>query len=218
MFKKIRKIATTKMFGRLIYGLALIYSMTFRVKVVNESQWMDYLEKGGRVLLCCWHQQFFIGVRLIRRYWAYSMTVMISKSTDGEIASRVAESAKIFPVRGSSSRGGGPALKEMINRLRQHRLALHLLDGPRGPAGEVKPGAIAIADAADAAIVPVHVRADRAWYMRSWDQYMVPKPFARVTVTFCPVRILEPIQSAEDFERQRKLLEDTLLPYLKRRT
>jgi len=216
MFKKLRRIATIKLGGSLVYYLALIYSMTFRLKVVNDAEWINFLEQGGRVLICCWHQQFFIGVRVFRRYRKYSASVMISKSTDGDIASRVAEAADVFPVRGSSSRNGGPALKEMIARLNQGRLAVHLLDGPRGPAGVVKAGAIAIASGADAAIVPGFVAADRAWYMGSWDRYMIPKPFARVTVTFCPLLKMPPIKDDHIFEEQRQILENTLQPYLKR--
>ena len=216
MFKKLRKIATVKLVGSLVYYLALIYSMTFRVKVINDREWIDYVEKGGRVLLCCWHQQFFIAVRLISRYRKYNVSVMISKSTDGDIASRVAESAGVFPVRGSSSRNGGPALKEMISRFKDGRMALHLLDGPRGPAGIVKPGAIAIASGADAAIAPVYVQADRAWHARSWDQYMVPRPFSRVTVTFCPLLKIPSSLKNEEFERYRENLENSLRPYLVR--
>ncbi|HLZ18934.1 MAG TPA: lysophospholipid acyltransferase family protein [Smithellaceae bacterium] len=216
MFKKLRKIATVKLVGSLVYYLALIYSMTFRVKVINDHEWIDYVEKGGRVLLCCWHQQFFIAVRLISRYRKYNVSVMISKSTDGDIASRVAESAGVFPVRGSSSRNGGPALKEMISRFKDGRMALHLLDGPRGPAGIVKPGAIAIASGADAAIAPVYVQADRAWHARSWDQYMVPRPFSRVTVTFCPLLKIPSLLKNEEFERYRENLENILGPYLVR--
>ena len=216
MFKKLRKIATVKLGGSLIYYLALLYSMTFRVKVVNETEWRDYVKKGGKVLICCWHQQFFIGVRLFRRYRQYSTSVMISKSTDGDIASRIAEAAKVHPVRGSSSRNAGPALKEMITRLKSGNIAVHLLDGPRGPSGVVKPGAIAIAAGAGAAIAPAYVDADRAWHMGSWDKYMVPKPLANVTVTFCPLMDIPVIKDDVDFEKQRQALEDILKPHLKR--
>jgi len=216
MFKKLRRIATVKVGGSLVYYLALIYSMTFRLKVENDAEWRNYIEQGGRVVIGCWHQQFFIGVRLFRRYVKYKTLVMISKSTDGDIASRVAEAAMAFPVRGSSSRGGGPALKEMITRLRSGKLAVHLLDGPRGPAGVVKAGVIAIANDAGAAIAPGYVEADRAWHAHSWDKYMVPKPFARVTVTFAPLIKLPAKLDTHDFETYRKRLEDVLQPHLKR--
>jgi lysophospholipid acyltransferase (LPLAT)-like uncharacterized protein len=216
MFKKLRRIAAVKLGGNIFYYLVRMYSATFRLKVEKEAEWLNYLEQGGRVLICCWHQQFFIGVKLFVRYRKYSASVMISKSLDGDIASRIAEAAGVFPVRGSSSRNGGPALREMISRLRRGRLAIHVPDGPRGPAGIVKGGVIAIASGADAAIAPGYVTADRAWYMKSWDKFMVPKPFARVTVSFCPLMKLPPIKDSHDFEEQRQILENTLQPYLKR--
>ena len=215
MFKKLRRIATVKMGGSLIYYLIRIYSASLRLKVINEEEWIDYLERGGRALLCCWHQQFFIGMRLFSRYKKYTAYVMISKSTDGDIASRVAETANFFPVRGSSSKGGGAALKQMISRLKTGKLAIHLLDGPRGPAGIVKAGAIAIASGAEAAIVPVHVQADRAWHAHSWDKFMIPKPFAHVTVTFCPLMTVDRDPDVNQYEEYRQQLEDTLKPYLK---
>ena len=216
MFKKLRRIAAVKLGGSLLYYFARIYTATFRLKIENDSEWIEYLEKGGRVLLCCWHQQFFVGVRVFARYKKYETSVMISKSLDGDIASRVAEAADVYPVRGSSSRNGGPALKEMIRRLNRGCLAVHLLDGPRGPAGVVKGGAIALAFGADAAIAPGYVAADRAWYAKSWDKYMIPKPFARVTVTFCPLILPPPVKDGHSFEEQRQLLERTLQPHLKR--
>ena len=216
MFKKLRRIAAVKFGGSILYYLVRLYSATIRMKVTNEAEWINYLEQGGRVLICCWHQQFFIGVKLFVRYRKYSASVMISKSLDGDIAARIAESADVFPVRGSSSRNGGPALKEMITRLKRNRLAVHLLDGPRGPAGVVKAGVIAIADGADAVIAPAYATADRAWYAKSWDKYMVPKPFSCVSVTFCPLIKLTPIKDNHGFEQQRLRLEQTLQPYLKR--
>lgn len=216
MFKKLRRIAAVKFGGSILYYLVRMYSATFRLKVENENEWINYIEQGGRVLLCCWHQQFFAGVRLYARYRKYSALVMISKSLDGDIASRIAEATGLCPVRGSSSRNSSPALKEMITRLKCGRLALHLLDGPRGPAGVVKGGVIAIASGANAAIAPGYVTADRAWHMKSWDKYMVPKPFARVTIVFCPLMQLPPIKDKNDLENQRQILENTLAPYLKR--
>ncbi|PKN19848.1 MAG: hypothetical protein CVU71_05635 [Deltaproteobacteria bacterium HGW-Deltaproteobacteria-6] len=216
MFKKLRRLAAVKFGGSIFYYFVRMYAATFRLKLENEAEWRAYLEQGGKVLICCWHQQFFIGVRLFLRYRKYSPSVMISKSLDGDIASRIAEKSDIFPVRGSSSRSGGRALKEIIARLNHGRLAAHLLDGPRGPAGVVKGGAISIASGANAAIVPTYVTADRAFYLKSWDRYMVPKPFARVTVRFYPLMELPPIRDNSDFEEQRQILEKTLQPHLKR--
>jgi lysophospholipid acyltransferase (LPLAT)-like uncharacterized protein len=141
---------------------------------------------------------------------------MSSRSLDGQIAAGVAQRSGFYTVWGSSSRGGVTALKEMINRIKQHRLAAHILDGPRGPAGIVKVGAIAIAHGAGAVIIPGFVTADRAWYLHSWDRFMIPKPFARVTITFCPKIELPPVMDKADYENQRKRLEMIMQPYLQR--
>jgi hypothetical protein len=214
MFKKLRKFAKTRFAGALLYWIVRLYCSTFRLKIENEAEWFNYLEEGGRILICCWHQQFFVGVRVFNKYRKYRPPLMSSRSLDGQIAAGVAQRSGFYTVWGSSSRGGGTALKEMINRIKQHRLAAHIMDGPRGPAGIVKAGVIAIAHGADAAIVPAYARADRAWYLHSWDKFMIPKPFACVTVNFCPKIKLPPAKDKADFEGQRQMLENVMRPYL----
>ncbi len=214
MFKKLRNIARTGAAGAIIYWIVRLYCATFRLKVENEAQWLDYLEKGGQVLLCGWHQQFFAGIRIFKKYRKYQPGLMSSKSLDGQIAAGVAKRAGCYTVWGSSSNSASAALKKMIRRLNDHRLAVHVLDGPRGPAGVVKAGAIAIAHGAGAVIVPGVVIADRSWYLGSWDRFMIPKPFARVTIKFFPKIELPSIMDKAEYENQRKRLEMIMQPYL----
>ena len=219
MFKKLRKVAVLKLGSSLLRYLVYLYSLTFRLTIVNEKPWRDYVEQGGKAVLCCWHQQFFISVYFARRYLKYKVVVMVSRSADGDLAARVVEAAKAYAVRGSSSQGGASAMKEMIERLKEKKslVAFQILDGPRGPAGKVKPGIIAIGARADAIIVPVTITADRAWYMKSWDRFMIPKPFAHVRVNFFPFMKVPPFEeNSEEFEQQRQILENTLAPGLKR--
>jgi len=216
MFKKLRKLATTKTGSKIIYWLVHSYCATFRLKVVNEESWLNYLEHGGRVLMCMWHQQLFTAFYYGKKFGKYNPSIMTSKSLDGEITAGVASQIGCYPVRGSSSRDGGPALKELTNRLKKYGLAILFPDGPRGPAGVSKPGAISLAHAADAVILPMYIKAENAWYLNSWDKFMIPKPFSRVTIGFYEMIKLPPIQSKVDLENQRKMLEDILQPYLVR--
>jgi hypothetical protein len=78
----------------------------------------------------------------------------------------------------------------------------------------VKAGAIAIAHGAGAVIVPGVVIADRSWYLGSWDRFMIPKPFARVTIKFFPKIELPSIMDKAEYENQRKRLEMIMQPYL----
>ena len=207
MFKKIRNAITSQLATALLYRLIRAYSWTFHIKVENEDGWLTYLENGGRVLLCIWHQQFFPAIRYFKKYQKYNPSLMISRSKDGEIIAGVAKRTGWHPVRGSSSRGGSEALHGMIDRLKTSRLSGHVVDGPRGPAGIVKSGVIRMAHTTGAMVVPLFTSADNAWYMNSWDKFMIPKPFAKVTLRFGEMIKLDPSENNEDFEKQRLHLE-----------
>jgi hypothetical protein len=197
-----------------LYRFIRAYSRTFRLRIENEREWMDHYRQGGAVLLCVWHQQFFAAIRHFKSYEAYSPSLMISKSKDGAIIAGVAERSGWKAVRGSSSTDGRLALGAMIDNLKQFRLAAHILDGPRGPAGRVKAGAIQLAHAAEAMMVPVYTAADRAWYFKSWDRFMLPKPFANVTLRFGRMIDYNALNFNDNFEQKRLELERTMLPGL----
>ncbi len=184
MSRGFKKILTSRITISLLYRFIREYSRTFRLQVENEGQWMDHVDSGGAVVLCCWHQQFFSAIRHFRDYRHYRPSLMISRSADGEIIAGVAEKTGWDVVRGSSSRGGRDALTRMAEKLKQSRVAAHIVDGPRGPAGTVKAGVIRLAQLGGAVIAPFSTRTDRAWYFNSWDRFMIPKPFARVTLRF----------------------------------
>jgi lysophospholipid acyltransferase (LPLAT)-like uncharacterized protein len=95
------------------------------------------------------------------------------------------------------------------------RLACHIVDGPTGPAGIVKAGVIQLARTADAAIIPFYVSADRAWYFNSWDSFFLPKPFAKVIISFGEMIKFTPAEDTDTFESQRLYLEKIMLPELR---
>ncbi|PKN60255.1 MAG: hypothetical protein CVU53_04030 [Deltaproteobacteria bacterium HGW-Deltaproteobacteria-11] len=198
----------------LLYRFIRVYSRTFRLRIENEQEWMAYHARGGTVLLCVWHQQFFAAIRHFRNYQALNPSLMISKSKDGEIIAGIAERSGWKAVRGSSSTAGRQALGVMIDNLKRFRLAAHILDGPRGPSGQVKAGVIQLAHAAEAMIVPIYTAADKAWYFKSWDRFMLPKPFAKVTLRFGEMIDFNTLNRKNDFEAQRLELENTMLPGL----
>ena len=215
MLRKIGYAITSKPVIALLFRLIRIYSWTFKVKVINEKEWIEYLGKGGKVLICAWHQQFFSAIRHFKQYEKYNPSLMISKSKDGEIIAGVAKRTGWYTARGSSSRGGGEALHDMIGRLKKFGLAGHIVDGPRGPAGKVKPGVIRLAHGTGSLIVPCYASADRAWYINSWDKFMLPKPFAKVTLHFGEMIKFDPTENNEDFEKQRQHLENIMRPELR---
>ncbi|MFH0785597.1 MAG: lysophospholipid acyltransferase family protein [Pseudomonadota bacterium] len=211
MALKINEILSSKFTQWLLYKFIRIYSLTYRLEVQNENAWLnDYLNNNGSIILCVHHQQFFPVIRYFQGYRKYNPGLMISQSKDGDFISAVANRTGWVTIRGSSTRGGQEALRGMINHLAEHRLAAHIIDGPRGPFGVVKPGAIKLAHATGSAIVPFYTRADRAWYARSWDRFLLPKPFSRVVLRFGEKIEFKQTETSEAFEEQRKALEDIM--------
>src|SRR5205807_1453663 len=83
-------------------------------------------------------------------------------------------------VRGSSQRGGDVGLLGLVRHLRQGGEVALTPDGPRGPAERMKPGALAAAQHANALVIAAGARTSSAWWIRSWDQFCLPRPFAAV--------------------------------------
>ena len=206
---------TSELFISFLYRFCRAYSWTFRLKVENEKEWIDYIENGGSVLLCTWHQQFFSAISHFQNYKVFNPSIMISQSSDGEIVAGVAERTGWNTVRGSSSRDGRGALKKMIANFKESKLAAHIVDGPRGPSGKIKEGVIRLAHATDAVIVPFSVSAEKAWYFNSWDKFLLPKPFTKVLLRFGKMIKFDRVKDREIFEEQRKQLEEIMLPALK---
>ena len=214
MSKKYFVVVKSKPFLSFLYWFIRAYSWTFRLTVENEEAWMDHLKGGGTVLLCAWHQQFFPLIYHFKTYTHLNPSVMISQSNDGDIIAAIANKSGFLTVRGSSSKDGRESLGKMITNLKRYRLAFHGLDGPRGPAGIIKAGVVRMADVTNAVIVPVYTSADKAWFFNSWDRFMLPKPFARVTLRFGPMINFHAEHQEMDFEGRRLFLEKIMKPAL----
>ncbi len=210
MPKKMRSILSATHTITVLYHAIRSYSATYRLSVENEQPWMERVKTGNAVIICCWHQQFFAAIRHFKNYSHYRPPLMISRSRDGEVIAGVAVRTGWDIVRGSSSSGGRDALGEMAKKLRERKIAGHIADGPRGPAGIIKAGVIRLAQQGNAGIVPMYATADRAWYFNSWDRFMIPKPFARVTLRFGDVFHVPETAGALEFEALRLKLEGVM--------
>ncbi|NOY69456.1 MAG: lysophospholipid acyltransferase family protein [Deltaproteobacteria bacterium] len=211
-----KNFLTSRFFIRFLYHFARIYAFTFKLSVENEEAWKAHVERGGHVLLCTWHQQFFLFIRHFKTLARFAPGLMISKSKDGDLIAGVAKLSGWHPVRGSSSTGGRLAMNDMVEYVRKNGLGAHILDGPRGPAGIVKKGVIAIAAGADAMIVPVYAIAENAWFFKSWDRFMLPKPFSKVIIRYGDMIRPDRIGDQSSFEGRRKTLETIMAPALYR--
>jgi hypothetical protein len=105
---------------------------------------------------------------------------MTSSSFDGEYIARIIEKFGYKAVRGSSSRGAVRALLGMHTELEKDRSVAFTIDGPRGPLYEAKPGPVLLARNTQVPIVPFFIAAEDGWVLKSWDRFVIPKPYARV--------------------------------------
>jgi lysophospholipid acyltransferase (LPLAT)-like uncharacterized protein len=139
--------------------------------------------RGEPLIFAFWHGQM---LPLLYQHRDEGVAILISAHRDGELIARVAHRFGFRSVRGSTSRGAGRALLGMVRELEQGREVAVTPDGPRGPAERFAAGALIAAQRSGAHIIPVAATASRTWRLRSWDGFMIPKPFARVTVAYGP--------------------------------
>lgn len=171
--------------GALVGALIIrLLSWSTRVRVLNPSG--DPLHPRSRgfapgdvPIYVSWHQRMFA---FFDHLGPRHVAVMISRSRDGEMISRAAQHLGFRSVRGSSTRGGVPAMREILGILKRRRPIGFLADGPLGPPGIVKTGVIAASRETGDPIVPLAWGGDRVWTFKSWDRYKVPKPFSRVVL------------------------------------
>ena len=166
---------------RLGSPLLKVLSRTLRVREVGGTEWQRMHAEQRPVIISLWHGQLLPMCWVLRHT---HMSVMVSEHADGEIIARIVELWGYRTVRGSTSRGAGRALLGMIRELGAGRSFIITPDGPRGPAGVAQAGVLLASQRSGAPAVPVLVESDRAWYLNGWDRFMIPKPFARVRVTY----------------------------------
>lgn len=198
-------------------GLFLIklLSRTIRVAFMDPENETTGMQRGSSLIYASWHQRFFPGITLFAK--RKPIAIMVSQSRDGEFIAAIISMLGWEPVRGSSSRGGRSALLNLKKRVHKGYKIGHIVDGPRGPFGRVKPGLVAMAQVTGAAIVPTICSAEKYWQAQSWDRFMIPRPFSRVVIRFGEPFFVPADLSENEFEdirlaiegRMRTLYEET---------
>jgi lysophospholipid acyltransferase (LPLAT)-like uncharacterized protein len=195
----------------LAYFLLCLYLYLIRVQTLHEDMLLQFLQTGRKLVVAVWHQRFLGVLGYVTKFRYLSLSIMISMSRDGDWIAPVAKWLGLRPVRGSSTRGGKEALAAMVQDLAQHQAAVHIVDGPRGPNAVIKAGLIRLAQLSKAAIIPIYISVNHAWVTRSWDRFLIPKPFSRVLIRFGkPIDVPEQMDS-EAFETFRREVEKKMI-------
>ncbi|MBF0588974.1 MAG: lysophospholipid acyltransferase family protein [Magnetococcales bacterium] len=192
----------------LLAGLIKLIYLTLRVEVVGAPR--PASEDGPR-LYGFWHGRMFFLPKVYRPRSGHAIRMMISVSRDGEFVARLGRLLGVEAVRGSSRRGGLKALLEMNRLVKQGDDGGFTLDGPVGPAFAAKPGALMTARKVGVPIIPVASGYTDCWCLhKSWDRFLIPKPFSRVVVVFGAPIVVEKGVDANGLEQARVLLQSVL--------
>lgn len=163
--------------------------------------------RGERIIIAFWHG------RLLMMPFAYPGTpsaLLISQHRDGEYLSRIATRFGFEVVRGSATRGGMRAVKQMIRAIRERLNLVIAPDGPKGPRAKVKSGVIEMARLTGAPIVPVSFSASRRRLLKSWDAFLVPVPFSRAVYIWGEPMYVPQTATKDEVAQYQEALETRL--------
>ena len=203
--KQIIEYVATKCAWLLILG----FGKTGRLVVKNKHYKNQALNSGRPVLYIVWHGRMLAPIYIMRNR---KIAAMVSEHGDGEIIAQTILKLGYRTVRGSSTRGGLNAFKDMLKLMKNGYNCAVLPDGPVGPKQEMKMGSILLAQRSGGYLVPITFTAQKSITMKSWDGFTLWKPFSKVAVVFGkPMLIprkLNPSQLEEHRIRVEKSMND----------
>lgn len=192
----------------LLRGAIRLLWWSYRIEKVIGAETAERMATDGQVYApCYWHQHHMLCTNLIRRWIhkGFRAGFLISASVDGEVPARIARAWGAEVIRGSANQTGALVLRDMREMLQRGVSIVTTADGPNGPKYEFKAGAVLMARIGGVPMVPLACAADRAWYLDRWDDFMIPKPFARVVLAVgqpLSVPAGTPLDRIEDFRLQ----------------
>ena len=142
---------------------------------------------------------------------------MISASRDGDLLTDAVQRFGYDVVRGSSSRLGANAILQLAQVLASGRDVVITPDGPRGPAYELGPGIIFLAQKTGAPVVSVNLEYSSCWRIKSWDRFIVPRPFAKVRMIIGTLHHVKSTSTPEEFEAERLRLQQAMMELVEMR-
>ena len=149
-----------------------------------------------------WHNRILmLPVTFERFRRGQRLAVLTSASRDGGLLAAIVRHFGVESVRGSSSRRGGVALRELHSKLDEGCDVIITPDGPRGPVYVMSPGIVFLAAQTGLPLMCTRVDYDRYWELKSWDGFRIPKPFSKVVVTLQRATPLAKLTTDADFEK-----------------
>jgi len=200
----------TKLFSSLLAFFLKFCGKTNRLTTTRLDIFEDHVESGKNIF-AFWHSRLFYLVYFYTsRAPKRRTSILVSMSRDGDYGVALAEKLGQDYVRGSTSKGGPQAIRKLASQIAKGDNVAITPDGPRGPAYIANDGVIKLAQLTGAQIIPVSYQATRKRVFKSWDNFILVKPFGRIHLAFAePIKIPRKLD-AEQLESYRLMLQDTL--------
>ena len=163
-----------------------LLAKTWKLERVGVEHY-DALMAGGAFVAAMWHGEMLAPAPVHRHR---GIAVLVSPSDDGGLVVKVLGRYGYRIVRGSTSKRGARAMREMREALENGTPVVVTPDGPRGPIHSINVGVAWLAREVGCPVLPVTTTADSAWHLRSWDRFAIPKPFTKVRMVYhAPIRV-----------------------------
>ena len=195
------------------YAMFRLICMTLRHRSEGpDAAYFETMADGRGHVAAFWHGDAFLMAQEMFRVYDYGrMFIMASASRDGALMARFLQLGGVHVIRGSSSRGGARAMREVMREYRPPDVFAMAVDGPRGPRHCIpKAGIVLAAQRLGLPITAFVCHAEKKWVIRSWDRMEIPKPFSRTRTIYSDPIPVPPDASPEEIERIRAQLEETL--------
>lgn len=199
----------------LAYLILELLWRTSRLRITGLDQLATLVREQQAVVPVFWHQHLLMCARfVVDRRSGLKPGFMISPSVDGQAPTMLAGLYNAHVVRGSGSYTGVRAVRGVYQAIVKDGISPGITpDGPRGPRFEFKPGAIFTAQISRKAVVPVAYAAKPAWILRTWDKFVIPAPFAKVSIAigepYFPPQKMDDAQMAEAQRELERRLHET---------
>ena len=181
--------------GTIARWVVSLLGLTWRVRTHGREHLQELRRQGRPFAFALWHRHL---LPLVWYHRGDPTELVVSAHDNGGYLARAARGWGYGLIRGSSTRGGFAAFRRMLRVLQRGGEIAVTPDGPRGPAGVAKSGVVVAIQIADASIVPIAVASSSSWKLRSWDEFRIPKPFARVHVFYgAPIRFSKDVARVE---------------------
>jgi lysophospholipid acyltransferase (LPLAT)-like uncharacterized protein len=173
---------------------------------------------GQNYIGALWHNRLLIFPVVLRRFFPNRHgAALISASRDGDLLADAIHRFDYDVVRGSSSKLGASGLLQLSDVLDQGRDVVITPDGPRGPAYELGPGIIFLAQKTGIPVLPMHMEYSGCWRIKNWDRFIIPKPFSKVRVIISQPEPIRSTSNDAEFESERLRLQNAMMSLVERR-